>query len=55
MLAAAIGVAAVVLVMVIGLVWFDLNKRGKLYHGGKWRLEGHPTAAQAFRKALNGT
>jgi mannan endo-1,4-beta-mannosidase len=39
----------------IGLVWFDLNKRGKLYHGGKWRLEGHPTAAQAFRKALNGT
>ena len=40
---------------VIGLVWFDLNKPGSLYHGGKWRLEGHSTAVRAFRDALAGT
>jgi mannan endo-1,4-beta-mannosidase len=40
---------------VIGLVWFDLNKPGKLYRGGKWRLEGHSTAVRAFRDALDGT
>jgi mannan endo-1,4-beta-mannosidase len=40
---------------VIGLVWFDMNKRGVLYHGGKWRLEGHSTAVRAFRDALGGT
>jgi len=39
----------------IGIVWFDLDKPGPLYHGGKWRLEGHATAVQAFRAALAGT
>ncbi len=39
----------------IGLVWFDLNKPGALYHGANWHLEGRPTAVQAFREALNGT
>jgi hypothetical protein len=38
----------------IGLVWFDLDKPGPLYHGGKWRLEGHSTAVRAFRDALAG-
>jgi mannan endo-1,4-beta-mannosidase len=39
----------------IGILWFDLDKPGPLYHGGKWRLEGHSTAVQAFRDALAGT
>lgn len=39
----------------IGLVWFDLNKPGALYHGANWHLEGRPTVVQAFRDALNGT
>jgi hypothetical protein len=39
----------------LGLVWFDLNKPGALYHGANWHLEGRPTAVQAFRDALNGT
>jgi mannan endo-1,4-beta-mannosidase len=38
----------------IGLVWFDLDKPGSLYHGGNWRLEGHSTAVRAFREALAG-
>jgi hypothetical protein len=39
----------------IGMVWFDLDKPGPLYHGGKWRLEGHATAVRTFRAALAGT
>ena len=39
----------------IGILWFDLDKPGPLYHGGKWRLEGHATAVRTFRAALAGT
>jgi mannan endo-1,4-beta-mannosidase len=35
----------------LGLVWFDKAQNRGLYHQD-WRLEGHPAAVAAFRRAL---
>jgi hypothetical protein len=35
----------------LGLVWFDANQSGSLFKQD-WRLEGHPAAEAAFRKAV---
>jgi mannan endo-1,4-beta-mannosidase len=35
----------------LGLVWFDMAQDRGLYHQD-WRLEGHPAAVAAFRRAL---
>jgi len=35
----------------LGLVWFDMNQHRNIYHQN-WRLEGHPAAIAAFRRAL---
>jgi len=37
----------------LGFVWFDEAQNGGLYHQD-WRLEGHPAAIAAFRRALAG-
>lgn len=35
----------------LGFVWFDETQHAGLYHQD-WRLEGHPAALRAFRRAL---
>ncbi len=35
----------------LGLVWFDMAQHQGLYHQD-WRIEGHPAAITAFRRAL---
>jgi hypothetical protein len=36
---------------VVGFVWFDQTQHAGIYHQD-WRLEGHPAAIAAFRRAL---
>jgi hypothetical protein len=36
----------------LGLVWFDMTQHRNIYHQD-WRLEGHPAAIAAFRRALS--
>ena len=36
----------------VGLVWFDMTQHRNIYHQD-WRLEGHPAAIAAFRRALS--
>jgi Glycosyl hydrolase family 26 len=37
---------------VLGFVWFDQNQDAGIFHQD-WRLEGHPAALAAFRRALH--
>jgi hypothetical protein len=44
-------VAGVLRDHLLGLVWFDQNQHGRLYHQD-WRLEDHPAILAAFRQAV---
>jgi mannan endo-1,4-beta-mannosidase len=44
-------IEGVVAARVLGFIWFDQDQDAGVYHQD-WRLEGHPAALAAFRKAL---